>query len=158
MKVIFLDFDGVLNSQQWMDFLREEHHITVEDLGMLQRSEMELDPDKVKLINDFATETGAKIVISSSWRILHPLNELCEMLLAAGISEENLPFDITPITVKQHRGREIEFWLSSHPDCTHYVIFDDSSDFYPNQPLVKTTWDMGLLEGHIDIARGILNT
>lgn len=158
MKVIFLDFDGVLNNQAWMDHLKEKWNITPEQLSMFKRDAIELDPSRVKMMSDFAKQSNAKIVISSSWRIHHSLDELQEFLRSNGMDEEVLPFDITPITVKQHRGTEVNFWLGSHPECTHYVIFDDSTDFFPNQPLVLTTWDGGLCEGHIDIARGILNT
>ena len=46
MKVIFLDFDGVIT-------LPPKWH---------------LESDKIKLVKKIVDETGAKIVVSSSWR------------------------------------------------------------------------------------------
>ena len=47
MKVIFLDFDGVITTL---------------------KSKYKLDPDKMALIGRIMDATDAKIVISSSWR------------------------------------------------------------------------------------------
>ena len=47
MKIIFLDFDGVITTEA---------------------SYSRLDLEKMKLVKKICDETGAKIVISSSWR------------------------------------------------------------------------------------------
>lgn len=46
MKVIFLDFDGVITSKNGYS----------------------LDPEKMELVKRICDETGAYIVVSSSWR------------------------------------------------------------------------------------------
>ena len=65
MKVIFLDFDGVLNSSGYSATLFEAGRPTKDEYGQ------ELfDPETVNLLNRIVDETEAKIVISSSWRYL----------------------------------------------------------------------------------------
>ena len=61
MKVIFLDFDGVLNSSGYSASLFEAGKPTKDEYGQ------ELfDPETVNLLNRIVDETEAKIVISSS--------------------------------------------------------------------------------------------
>jgi hypothetical protein len=152
MKVIFLDFDGVLNTAELIHSVVSSRKFT----SYTEKHYEELDPVRVKMISDLALETGAVIVVSSSWRILHTLEELRDMLRCAGMDERVLPIDVTPNTSRGFRGQEVYDWLSDHPDVTHHVIFDDDGDFYPLQPLVKTSWEGGLTEDHIDLARGAL--
>lgn len=59
MKAIFLDIDGVLNSDEYFD--------KISNLD-IQGIEKEIDIEKVKLLKEAINETGAKIVLSSSWR------------------------------------------------------------------------------------------
>lgn len=153
MKTIFLDFDGVLNNADF--FWRLKEHQKANQLFMTRGSE-ELDPEKVKLISDFALEMDATIVVSSSWRILHSLSELQDFLKDVGMDERVLPISVTPQHEKGFRGTEVRSWLEQNPHVTNYVIFDDDGDFYPSQRLVQTSWDTGLLPIHIDAAGKIL--
>ena len=61
MKVIFLDIDGVLNSFQTFREIYYEHELT----GFRR---VAIDIDKVKLLKEIVDNTGALIVLSSSWR------------------------------------------------------------------------------------------
>ena len=61
MKVIFLDIDGVLNYTKWYTDERNP--------GNLHGQEGDLDPLCVDRIIRICEETGAKVVISSDWRI-----------------------------------------------------------------------------------------
>lgn len=58
MKVIFLDIDGVLNSNDWY----------VKTRGVGGYNGGDIDPECIELINDLIDATGAKIIMSSSWR------------------------------------------------------------------------------------------
>ena len=55
MKVIFLDVDGVLNSQQLFEKCEDDQLISV-------------DEDNIKNLKTIVDATGAMIVLSSSWR------------------------------------------------------------------------------------------
>lgn len=155
-RIIFLDIDGVLNNAEWVRTLYEENRKKGQ-LSYFERHENEIDPTRVKMISDFAIEMNASIVISSSWRKLHPLYEINDMLIENGLYEGVQPIGITPSLNSGYRGEEVQYWLEQNPHVTSYVIFDDDGDFYPHQPLVKTSWEEGLLPIHIEQARDIFD-
>ncbi len=57
MKIIFLDIDGVLNSDFWND----AHQRELSD-GTL------IDMDKVVLLGELVKKTNAKVVLHSGWK------------------------------------------------------------------------------------------
>ena len=59
MKVIFLDKDGVLNSDEYFD--------KIEGLDIKGR-ECDIDIEKVKLLKESVDATGAKVVVTASAR------------------------------------------------------------------------------------------
>lgn len=126
MKVIFLDIDGVMNS------VADRFSFTIET---------DLHFHILKLIVD---ATGAKIVLSSSWRkslydfVNNRLKQFGMELL-----------DRTPVFHRPYvqRGEEIRYWLEhteSHVD--RFVILDDEGDMceYKHTHLVKTNPLIGL--------------
>ena len=54
MKVIFLDFDGVLNSEKYIR--------TCGHYGVI------IDPSRMVMLKEIIDKTDAKIVLSTSWR------------------------------------------------------------------------------------------
>lgn len=128
MKVIFLDFDGVI----WTARASIAHR---EETSVLDG----FDPVAIALVIKAAITTGAKIVISSTWRghgkesILEDLENFCQDL------EDFLHEDWRTASIKGAvRGQEVEEWLSRHPEVTQYACVDDDSDFLPNQTLIQT--------------------
>lgn len=73
MKVIFLDIDGVLNSNDWY----------VKTRGVGGYNGGDVDPECIELINDLIDATGAKIIMSSSWR--SDYENSCEYLYDNGL-------------------------------------------------------------------------
>lgn len=149
MNIIFLDFDGVLNNAEWISEIQRKNDF----LTFFERHEKEFDPTKVKLMSDFAIEIEASIVISSSWRKLHSLQELTEMLQKVGMDTKVPIIGMTSSLNSGFRGEEVQHWVTTNAKPIKYVIFDDDGDFYPYQPLVKTSWDEGLFPSHIELAR-----
>lgn len=143
MKVIFLDFDGVLNSFRTVAAFgsygfppREEKHF--------MRSELKLDPVAIGLVRDLCEKSGAKIVISSAWRIGTPIEHFIRLFGVYGWPDAPV-IGKTDQTAEGFRGTEVADWLQIHGQTvTHHVIFDDHSDFHSGQPLVKTTRFDGL--------------
>lgn len=83
MKVIFWDIDGVLNSDEYFD--------KIKDLN-IQGIQSEVDIEKIKLLKKAIDETGAKVVLSSSWRYTRNAQYLKELLLQYGIYTDSTPF------------------------------------------------------------------
>lgn len=60
MKVIFLDIDGVINTDQIASF-RRNHAV----------KEMVFDDEAMVNLHEIVASTGSRIVISSTWRIFY---------------------------------------------------------------------------------------
>jgi hypothetical protein len=155
MIIVFLDFDGVVNSKRFLDVQAKRFRAE----GRVRETRHMIDPDAVARLNGLLLETGAKVVISSSWRWLFDLPTLREILVENGFTGEVI--DVTPV-LPGERGFEIEKWLRDHaPDAT-FVIFDDNPVFDNpdtgnlHHRFVQTSWGYGLLDEHIDRARKIL--
>lgn len=162
MKVLFLDFDGVLNSSQWLSEVRT--YVT----GAWTNTNW-FDPAAIARLNKIIEETGAKIVVSSSWRIGRTVLDLCKILFGAGFvgaiigkitdelrraSEGRLRPEIEPVT----RGEEIKIWLNAHPQVTHFAVVDDDSDMdLVRENFVQTDFETGLLDKHVGRIIALLN-
>jgi hypothetical protein len=122
MKVIFLDIDGVLNCSSTPNPRKFPY---VVDKRLLARLRRLLD------------RTGAKVVLSSSWR-LDPVG-----LYAA--KHWGIPFiDICPDLPKSPRSTEVLKWLRTHPNVTRYAIIDDEDDELDELPLFQPSSTTGI--------------
>lgn len=139
MKVIFLDFDGVLNSEASfrMEARRKNNRIS-DSLSAVCCSNLQFILEQ---------NSDIKIVISSTWRKIHTLVELGNILNSYGVTAKII--GKTPITFSGHRGREISSWLEDNPNVTKFVILDDDGDAGavqdPRGHFFQTTWKDGLL-------------
>jgi HAD domain in Swiss Army Knife RNA repair proteins len=128
MKVLFLDIDGVLNSEETFRKRPEAY--------------FPYDPYMVMLLHRIIEATGCQVVLSSSWRHHEPSKEFIRKTVCEFLS-------ITP-TLNTIRGEEIKAWLESDtatlPPIERYAILDDDDDFLPDQPLFQTSWKIGLTE------------
>lgn len=150
MKVIFLDFDGVLNSSKYL--------LNSEAYGVA------IDPSRMALLKQIVDAADAKIVLSTSWRE-HWSKDLAScnstgVLINNIFSEYDLQvYDKTP---ELHARREIEIksWLDKHPEVKSFVVLDDrllSAD-YLNGHFIKTfNYFDGLDETDVQKAIDILN-
>ena len=125
MKLIFLDFDGVLNS--------------VTSMVALEKSTMPdgLSKDAIHLVKFVCDHTDAKIVISSTWRSFGGYEWFQGLFEAYGWFLPPI-LDVTKYhkTKGQIRGDEIRASLATWHDIESYICIDDSSDFYDDQNLV----------------------
>jgi hypothetical protein len=158
-KIIFLDFDGVLNSQLWY----------VRTKGSRERDD--LDKEAIGFLNTLIKNTGAKVVVTSTWRLGRTVEELQEILDRNGFKGEvigktkelRLGEDGDCIL----RGNEILQWMKAHPeilgtpywDYKHYVIFDDDSDmlYWQKNNFIHIDSYAGLSPNSIFHAEKILN-
>jgi hypothetical protein len=170
MRVIFLDVDGVLNSERFGRTLDEQHrqlgHHAVCECFRLTR---QIDRVAVARLNRLIAETGAKIVVSSTWRKLLDPPELHRVLVEHGLVAEIIgetpdgPNDPEMLAAYGHidrvfRGHEIDAWLGKHPEVESFVILDDNSDMEMHKNrLVQTDCEEGLLDEHVDLAICVLS-
>lgn len=152
MKVIFLDIDGCLNSVQYA-ILRGPIDGTQ---GFSYRTELEIDRDALMRLERAILDTNAYVVISSSWRICYPPQQIGVMFAARGNFNGEMWDDIilgcTPRVPSGFRGAEVQEWLDKHPGVDKYVIIDDDSDFYDYQKprFVHTNNEYGLTDDHVE--------
>ena len=105
MKVIFLDMDGVLNSDEYFDKIK----------GLdIKGIENDVDIEKVKLLKDAVKATGAKVVVTASARYAFVGKLLIQLL-----REQQILVDLTPY-LNNKRGIEIKQWLSEHPETENF--------------------------------------
>ena len=173
MRVIFLDIDGVCNSEAYVRKLEERHRQlghadptrpkrdTTCDCFKLYH---QIDRAAVARLNRLVEVTDAKIVISSSWRKLFDPPELHRILTEHGLVAEIIgetpdgPNDPEMLATFGHldrifRGHEIDLWLRKHPEVVRFVILDDGSDMEMHKNrLVQTDCQEGLLDEHVDLA------
>ena len=165
MKVIFLDIDGVLNSEthaKEISKLRKAGKATDKDLD---RWDYPYEGTMLPL-QKIVKETGAKIVLSSSWRTIDErvkvlenifkdydlaiMDKTCYMVLLDDLKKTGFNINKTWDAkyrkrdewindfYKYHtsdRGAEITMWLVDHPDVESFVILDD--DYVDIQPYFK---------------------
>jgi hypothetical protein len=88
----------------------------------------EFNPKSCQLLNEIIKETGAQIVVSSSWR-LDGENRLNSLFKHFGLPRI---YSTTPC-LNTARGIEIDAWLAAHPEVDKYVILDDDEDMNKHQ-------------------------
>lgn len=156
MKVIFLDFDGVLCNHESIS------------AGYKARTAPEQDPygpheDCVAALNRIIEATDAAIVVSSTWRkCRNPNSAMRERLSRWGVKGQMI--GTTPVLngdeyAYKRRGSEIQLWLETvRTPVTSFVILDDDSDMaHLRHRLVRTTMRDGLTMADAERAIAILN-
>lgn len=150
MLVIFLDFDGVLNSKRYIE-ANNAYGIC-------------LDPVCLKYLKEIVDKTGAKIVLTTSWREHWDKDEkLCDetgVLINKTFNSIGLEiFDKTPY-LNLRREHEIKAWLDNTPQVDNFLVLDDmllGADFLKGH-FIKTSYYIGgLNEEHIKGSICILN-
>jgi hypothetical protein len=163
MKVIFLDIDGVLNTGAYsvhffelmklIDKTRKEAKAFRQEI-LRDEFGNKFDPLTIDALKNIIEATGAKIVVSSTWRKsgLYFIEKMWEF--------RDLPgeiIDITPI-LNTPRGEEIDYWLKEN-EVDSYLILDDDRDMLPEQEsnFIRTNGTYGLTLTDAEKAIEILN-
>ena len=176
MKVLFLDIDGVLNSENWFAYriycVKNNmvnilmNFVDTDDRNIKHKLTM-LDDRAIANLNRIIEETGCKVVLSSSWRSsIESENIFTQNLLKLkGFKYEF--YDVTPrlwfSDFSIRRGEEIKFWLdkeSEKHEIESFVILDDDSDMLPEQMnnFIHVDSNIGLTYKDVCKAIKILNS
>ncbi len=139
-RIIFLDIDGVLNTERQHDRCVSEGIAPVDGFGYA------FDPIAVINLKRIVEETGADIVISSSWKFwgLSTMQKLWASRDLPGkiidvtpntVSDEMLlEIDLSYMELPAGKGSEIKEWLDTKgSEVTHYAILDDVPDMLSEQ-------------------------
>jgi len=142
-RIVFLDFDGVLNSDQ-----------STEELGTRYR----FSRSSVSALNSVLQQSDILIVVTSSWREHWSLRENAEFLERDGVVPGRV-VGKTPV-LERERGLEIDAWLQSAPySITSFVILDDRDDVAMHCPrLVQVNPAIGLSAEQAQLATELLAT
>jgi hypothetical protein len=148
MKVVFLDFDGVITTPA---------------------SKWNISKELLRRVKRICDETDAKLVISSSWQHGHSAKEwleegICIRSYKGWIKKffTDYTYDVTGRRSwegSHSRGAEIKAWMVQHPEVENYVIIDDEDDMLDEQlfHFVGTDWVFGIQEREVTLAIDVLN-
>ena len=135
-KILFLDIDGVLNTD------RQQWYCQMNSIAPVDKFGYAFDSKAVENLATILEETGAEIVISSSWKFLG-LQTLQKMW-----KDRNMPGTILDITPDgDNKGLKIDEWLLKHEgQISGYAIIDDENDMQPEQQghFVQTNSQFGI--------------
>lgn len=142
MKILFLDIDGVLNSERTAGIF---HYLTEgtngfggffdADKPFTALDDVKFDPLCVAVLKKFVESNDLKIVISSTWRKNYEIEHFKKMF--ALYDWEDAPvIDKTTLDggAGGFRGSQVEAYVNENIDAIEaYVIFDDDKDFLDYQ-------------------------
>ena len=138
-RILFLDFDGVLNSEQSAHWC---HKRGVENGGFSPRNP-EFCPYSVNNLEYILKEyPDLKIVVSSAWRLGRTVEELQELLFKYANVPKDRVIDKTKTlrNFSDDRGYEIQDWLDRNPTEKFCIVDDDSDMLHLLPKLVQTSW------------------
>lgn len=145
-NIIFLDINGVLNSDKYFDSIDNK-----ECMNLVDRLMLDIDMSKVKLLLEVINKTNAKIVITSSWRRMKLYPYIKERLISMG-----LPVVGETLFIEGRRGEEIKNYLLENR-VSNYCIIDDEvfKDYKELEDYLVVTdfYEDGLT---IDHAKGVV--
>ena len=155
MKVIFLDVDGVLNSVETSEVFQ----------GFVG-----IDDRLVSKLRRIVRATGAKIVLSSSWkhdwepREKHLQNKYGDYLDEKLIRHSLKAIDKTREADSEKRGEGIIGWVGTHEVDSFIILDDEWYDFKElglQSRVIKTEFydeNGGLTDDHVELAIELLNS
>ncbi|MDE6231587.1 MAG: hypothetical protein K2M37_08220 [Muribaculaceae bacterium] len=117
MNIIFLDFDGVMDTASYDMYLVRNRRPECDNKGRPI-----FDPRCIEYLKLIVDKTKADIVVTSDWKYVDKYEDLLQMW-----KDRNMPGFLTDVTpnVSKHRGHEIDLWLKDCKIDCNYVIIDD---------------------------------
>lgn len=157
MKIIFLDFDGVISTPMWdAEGLKCSFSSSAD--GKVN------DFQAICWLNQLCKRTNAKIVLSTSWKDYKSIDFLRELLYNSGLKRHIEIIGKTPQIrtedCSKDRTIEIETYLKEHEkdNIESLVILDDDKIYEPLEKYwVKCITEYGFKEPEFRKALKILN-
>jgi hypothetical protein len=154
--VVFLDIDCVLNSKQWYAHNAASHEGPSPCSTERRLWEKSIDPECVQRLNRILRQTGAVVIVSSSWRKKHALSEIVSILESRGFRGEIN--GTTSATGALSRTEEISEWLAENrpPGSAWVAIDDELTSGLPGERIVSPSSETGLTDRDVEQAIAIL--
>ena len=127
--IVFLDFDGVVETIYW-----EKDKDGSWSWKVHGREELN-NKQAIGWLNELYSKTPYDIVVSSTWRIGMTLEQLQILITKSGFNPKIKVIGMTPI-LHQQRGLEIQKWIDDNNFKGKFVIIDDDSDMCHLLPLL----------------------
>ena len=138
-RVIFLDYDGVVNTPMWNEKGTKCTYNFPKD-GKVNNFQA------VQWISECCQKFHYDIVVTSTWRWSPNYKEcLINGGLRPGIEILGRTEDLWTYNYDTCRGDEIAKYLDDHPEINYYMIIDDEDDMLPEQKdhFIQTNDDAG---------------
>lgn len=162
MRVIFLDIDGVLNSEESVD--RAIEHAQAEGKERPSMDDINCDHELLKKFVSFVHKNVIKLVISSSWRSYNLIDTLRYFNTSPFRALIPYIIGVTPRLDSRIRGEEVQWWLDKYENQTltkdylsvpygapiKYVIVDDDIDMLPHQNFIHVDNIVGLTDKNFE--------
>jgi len=160
-KIIMLDIDGCLNTDSFLNSINIQAPLSIKEKQWLQNYPKldkadirNINKKHILYLNSIIKATGAKVVVSSDWRISSGPQQFQAMFNFHSFIGEVIG---TTKVLNISRGLEIQDWLYDN-DVDSFVIIDDRDDMEPFMDrLILCDKTKGLQQYHIDKAIKILN-
>lgn len=127
-KVLFLDFDGVLNDSGFVqNALKDVGPIAQYTIELAQTT---LDPARVAKVQHICDVTGADVVLVTGWRRWAKFEELCSALKFTGLTAPVIDkVGGVKMSGDLRRWATAE-WLEENPAYTRHVVLDDDTNLW----------------------------
>ena len=137
-RILFLDYDGVVNTPMWNEKGTKVSYAFPQD-GKVNNFQA------VQWVSAFCQTCKFNLVVTSSWR---EEKNYRECLTGGGLRKDVVIAGALPVDETKSRGELIRGYLLSHPEIKYYLIADDEEDLLSEQlpHLIKTNASYGFLE------------
>lgn len=137
----------MLNSTRWSESRPTHGFIPPATADEAIREEW-IDPAAVARLRMLVEQTGASVVLMSSWRHRMPMQQFTRLLELFGWQAAPV-IGATPDIPGVPRGEEVRVWLAAMDCRATYICLDDDGDFLPGQPHIRTDPDVGLTDDDV---------
>jgi len=141
IKVLFLDFDGVLNSRQHVlatKAIKVPGADTMADANLF-RMKLDVNKNNIWVLGYILDQVpDLKIVISSAWRLFYHMEDFAELFKLLKLDHTRI-IGKTPKKMSSERCHEIRMWVDEYTELHHkqvdflavddHVIWDITQEF-----------------------------
>lgn len=132
VPIVFLDFDGPIFPEKIFWYPQNRGQVAKDKCAELKLhpkvTYWYADPFAIAILNELKEKFNCQLVISSTWADaqLHGKEQIENLLKANGL-KFTLHEDWRTTRFHEERCKQLEEWLSRHPEVgDNYIIFDDT--------------------------------